>query len=80
MLPEYIKRYNNWVLSFSKTKYMILVLVTSILMALALAVIPSLIDKKQYNVKLKIIIFVPLILAVNIPTKLYYYNKHRKNE
>lgn len=74
-----LKKYNSWVFSLSKLKYIILLLITCILETLALAVLPSIIDNNYSNITIKYIVIFIVILIINFLTHLYSYKKYHEN-
>lgn len=78
-LMNLIRKYNSWVFSLSKVKYIILLLITCILETLALSVLPSIIDNNYSNMSIKFIVIFIVILIINFPTYLYAYKKYNKN-
>lgn len=75
MLKESIKKYNTWVYSLKKSKYVFIILITSILETLALSLIPSMIDGNYSNILVKLIVIFVVVALINFPVCLTQYRK-----
>lgn len=75
MLKESIKRYNNWVYSRKKSTYIFIILITTILQTIALAIIPAVIDNNYSNLQLKLIVIFIFMACLNFPFLIWQYNK-----
>lgn len=75
-----ISNYNSWVYSLSKFKFILLVLITSILQTFALAVLPSIIDNNYNNIIMKSIIIIIFLLVANFTLHLNLYKKNNSNK
>lgn len=75
-----ISKYNSWVYSLSRTKYILLIALTSVLQTLAFVILPAIIDNNYSNILIKTIIILIIVSAINFPAHLFSYNKiHRNN-
>jgi len=76
MLKEYIKKYNRWIYSLNKSKYVFVVFITCILETLALSVIPSIIDENYSHMLVKFIVIFIVISLINLPIHISQYKKN----
>lgn len=75
-MKESIKKYNMWIYSFSKPKYIFVVFITCILEALAISVIPSIINEDYSHTFVKFIVIFIFVTPINF---LAYLNQYKKN-
>lgn len=74
-----IKKYYSWVHSLSKMKYIILVVIISLLQTFCITILPPIIDHRDNeNVLTKICIIGPLFLILNLCIYLPLYNKRKQ--
>jgi hypothetical protein len=79
MLKESIKKYNKWVYSLNKSKYVFIVFIICILQALALSVIPSIIDENYSHILVKFIVIFIVVSLINFPGHICQYKKINKS-
>lgn len=74
-MRESIKKYNKWVYSLSKTRYIFIIFVSCIFEALALAVIPSIISENYSYTFIKFLIIFIVVALINFPIHFIRYRK-----
>ncbi|MCB2290880.1 hypothetical protein LGK97_14125 [Clostridium sp. CS001] len=75
-MKESIEKYNMWIYSLSKSKYVFVVFITCILEALALSVIPSIINENYSHTFVKFIVIFIVISLINFPVHISQYKKN----
>jgi len=74
-MRESIKKYNEWVYSLSRTRYIFIIFVSCILEALALAVIPSIISEDYSYTFIKFVVIFIVVALINFPIHYIRYKK-----
>jgi len=76
MLKESIKKYNTWIYSFKKPKYVFVILIACILEALAISIIPSIIDGNYSHTLIKFIVIFIVVSLINFTSHLSGYKRN----